>query len=151
MPQDIRGRHAPGSTPTGFTLLEMLAVLAIVGILAAIAVASYDSSASRARRQAASACLGEIATALERERAATYSYPSGTVPTASCTAELTRYYRFGGQVGAESFRLSAEPLGRQTTADDTCGCTLTLDETGRKGTAAGAATCAADARVAACW
>ncbi|MBU3693253.1 MAG: prepilin-type N-terminal cleavage/methylation domain-containing protein [Rhodocyclaceae bacterium] len=146
MPQDIRGRRAA----PGFTLLEMLAALAIVGILAAIAVASYDSSASRSRRQTATACLGEVAAALERERAASYSYP-GSLPVIACTGELARHYRFSGELSPESFRLSAEPLGRQASADDTCGCTLTLDETGRKGTASGAAGCAADARVAACW
>ena len=143
-------RTSPRRTSPAFTLLEMLAALAIVGILAAIAVSSYESHASRTRRQAATACLGEAASALERERAASYSYPT-TLPALACTGELSRHYRFGGDLSGESFRLSAEPLGRQASADDACGCTLTLDETGHKGTAAGAPACASNARVAACW
>jgi type IV pilus assembly protein PilE len=150
MPQFSRGRRTPDSIATGFSLLEMLVALAIVGILAAIALVSYDSASSRTRRQAAAACLGEVAAALERERAASYSYPAGNLPAPSCATELARHYRFGGDVAAESFRVSAEPLGRQAAADDACGCTLTLDETGRKGTA-GTSACAANGRVSACW
>jgi type IV pilus assembly protein PilE len=151
MPQDIGGRRAPGHSSPGFTLLEMLAALAIVGILAAIAIASYDASTSRTRRQAATACLGQIATALERERAASLAYPAGVVPAASCTADLSNHYRFAGEVAAETFRVTAEPLGRQASADDDCACVLSLDETGHKGTAPGDARCAGDARVSTCW
>lgn len=150
MPQDTGGRRKAGIHAHGFTLIEMLVALAIVGILAAIAVSAYDASSSQTRREAASACLGQIATALERERAATLVYP-GALPPASCTAELDDHYRFAGEVSAEAFRITAEPLGRQGRADTACNCTLTLDETGHKGTAPGDAACAADARVAACW
>ncbi len=151
MPQDIGGRRVPGRSSPGFTLIEMLVALAIVGILAAIAIASYEASASRTRRQAATACLGQIATALERERAATLAYPAGALPAASCTTELADHYRFGGEVAAENFRITAEPFGRQASADEDCACVLSLDQTGHKGTAPGDARCAADARVAACW
>lgn len=150
MPHYNRGRRAPNRPALAFTLLEMLVALAIVGILAAIAVASYDSSASRSRRQAATACLGELAGALERERAATYSYP-GALPEVACTGELAQHYRFGANLPGDSFLIRAEPLSRQASADNACGCILTLDETGHKGTMAGAQGCDGDARVAACW
>jgi len=150
MPHDTRGRRTLNRPALAFTLLEMLVALAIIGILAAIAVASYDSSASRARRQAATACLGELAGALERERAATYSYP-GALPAVACVGELGGHYRFGADLAGDSFRIRAEPLSRQASADNACNCTLSLDHTGHKGTAAGDAACAADARVSACW
>ena len=150
MPQDNGGRRIAGSNAPGFTLIEMLVALAIVGILAAIAVSAYDASSSRTRREAASACLGQIATTLESERAATLTYPSA-LPPASCASELDDHYRFSAELSAESFRIEAEPLGRQGRADESCNCVLTLDESGHKGTAAGDPACAADARVAACW
>ncbi len=151
MPQHTGGRRKLGRSAQGFTLIEMLVALAIVGILIAIAVSAYDGSSSRTRRQAAAACLGQIATALERERASVLAYPVGAMPAASCTSELDGHYRFAGEISAEAFRVTAEPLGRQASADSSCNCVLSLDETGRKGTAPGDAACAADARVAACW
>ncbi len=150
MPQDKSGCRGLSGRAPAFTLLEMLLALAIVGIVAAVAVASYDQSASRARRQAATACLGVIAAALERERAATYSYPAA-LPALSCTGELASHYRFGADLATDTFRIRAEPLGRQASADDACNCTLTLDETGHKGTAAGASACQSDALASACW
>lgn len=150
MPQDISGRRIAGTRAPGFTLIEMLVALAIVGILAAIAVSAYDASISRTRREAATACLGQMAIALERERAATLSYPD-TLPAASCTSDLDTHYRFTGEVSTEAFRITAEPLGRQARADEGCNCVLTLDEAGHKGTAPGDPACAADARIAACW
>jgi len=151
MPHAIgrRCRTRPGAH--GFTLIEMLVALAIIGILAAIAVAAYDSSGGRTRRQAATACLGQLAVVLERERASTLAYPAGPLPAAACVGELDGQYRFSGEVGAETFRLSAEPLGRQASADTACNCWLSLDQTGHKGTAPGDPACAADARVASCW
>jgi type IV pilus assembly protein PilE len=151
MPQHTGGRRTPGISAHGFTLIEMLVALAIVGILVAIAVSAYDSSSSRVRREAATACLGQIATALERERASTLAYPAGAMPAASCTSELAGHYRFAGEISAEAFRVTAEPLGRQASADGGCNCVLSLDETGHRGTAPGDAACAADGRVAACW
>lgn len=148
MPQDNSGRCRTRSL--GFTLIEMLVALAIVGILAALAVSAYDAASSRTHRAAAAACLGQAVTTLERERAATLAYPT-VLPTVACTSELEGQYRFAGEVGGETFRLIAEPLGRQARADSGCNCTLTLDEGGRKGTAPGDPACAGDARVAACW
>lgn len=150
MPQDKRGCQGLSRRAPAFTLLEMLLALAIIGILAAVAVASYDQSASRTRRQAATACLGVMAAALERERAATYRYPAA-LPALSCTGELASHYRFGADLAADTFRIRAEPLGRQASADETCNCILTLDETGHKGTAPGASACQADARAGSCW
>ncbi len=58
----------------GFTLIELMIVVAIVGIITSIAYPSYQGYMKSSNRSVAQADLMSLAAALERHKAATYSY-----------------------------------------------------------------------------
>lgn len=58
----------------GFTLVELMVVVAIVGILSMLAYPSYQGFIKGSNRSAAQADLMSLAAAMERHKAASYSY-----------------------------------------------------------------------------
>ncbi|WP_018625651.1 type IV pilin protein [Kangiella aquimarina] len=58
----------------GFTLMELMIVVAIIGIIAAIAIPSYSEYVKRAKRSDAMQALMGASEAMERYKAANFSY-----------------------------------------------------------------------------
>ena len=113
--------------PKGFTLIEMLIALACVALLASLAWPSYQSLIMRSQRAQARASLLQAAHWLERAASANGSYPLTADVPASVLQIDGQHYKMIVTSSAQSFTLSATPLGTQ--AADTCG-TLTLNHLG---------------------
>jgi type IV pilus assembly protein PilE len=114
-------------TPKGFTLIELLIALACIALLASLAWPSYQSIVLRSQRAQARASLLQAAHWLERVASANGSYPlSADVPASVLQVDGQRY-RMTVTSTAQSYTLSAIPLGSQ--AADTCG-TLTVNHLG---------------------
>lgn len=63
----------------GFTLVELMIVVAIIGIVTTIAYPSYQGFIKSSNRAAAQADLMGLGAAMERHKAATYSYKAAAV------------------------------------------------------------------------
>ena len=117
-------------TAQGFTLIELLIALACVALLASLAWPSYQSLILRSQRAQARASLLQAAHWLERAASANGSYPlTADVPASVLQVDGQRY-KMTVISTAQSYTLSAIPLGAQ--AADTCG-TLTLNHLGVRG------------------
>ena len=66
----------------GFTLIELMIVVAIVGIIASIAYPSYQGFLKSSHRGAAQSDLMALAAAMERHKAANYTYMGAAVSDA---------------------------------------------------------------------
>ncbi|MFT4937086.1 MAG: type IV pilus assembly protein PilE [Paraglaciecola sp.] len=84
----------------GFTLIELMIAVAIVGIIATIAYPSYQGMLQKSSRSVAQADLMALAAAMERHKAATYTY-KGAAVSAGDTGAPTVFY---------SHSPSAEPV-----------------------------------------
>ena len=114
-------------SPKGFTLIEMLIALACVDLLASFAWPSYQSLILKSQRAQARASLLQAAHWLERAASANGSYPlTADVPASVLQIDGQRY-KMSVTSSAQSYTLSATPLGAQ--AADTCG-TLTVNHLG---------------------
>ena len=111
----------------GFTLIEMLIALACVALLASLAWPSYQNLILRSQRAQASASLLQAAHWLERAASANGSYPlTADVPASVLQIDGQRY-KMSVTSSAQSYTLSATPVGTQTA--DACG-TLTVNHLG---------------------
>ena len=111
----------------GFTLIELLIALACVALLASVAWPNYQSLMARSQRAQARAALLQAAHWMERAASANGSYPlTADVPASVLQIEGQRY-KMTVATTAQSFSLSATPLGTQ--AADACGV-LTLNQLG---------------------
>ncbi len=114
-------------TLKGFTLIELLIALACIALLASLAWPSYQSIVLRSQRAQARASLLQAAHWLERAASANGSYPlTADVPASVLQVDGQRYTMTVSST-AQSYTLSAIPLGPQ--AADTCG-TLTVNHLG---------------------
>jgi len=133
---DMKIRHQ-----LGMTLIELMVVVAIAGILAAIAYPSYQAYVARARRADAETVLLQTAQLVERYY--TEQSPNTYVGAPQSAAESpmegsVKYYDILLAPTATSYVVSAVP--KNAMAGDSCG-TLTLSNTGVKGSAAAVSTC----------
>ena len=76
---------------TGFTLVELMIVVAIVGIISVIAYPSYQGFIKGSNRSAAQADLMSLAAAMERHKAASFSY-KGAAASAADTGVPAIYH-----------------------------------------------------------
>ena len=117
----------PSHSPRGFTLIELLIALACVALLASLAWPSYQGLILRTQRAQARATLLQAAHWLERAASANGSYPlTADVPASVLQIDGQRY-KLSVTSTAQSYTLSATPLGTQ--AADVCG-TLMLNHLG---------------------
>ena len=112
----------------GFTLIELLFVMAIIAILSSFALPNYQHTQQRSQRTLAKLALAKTAHWLERAASISGNYPSAVPDSVWQSSELR--YRLQAQSQAQSFTLTAIPLGVQ--AKDDCG-SLTLGHTGERG------------------
>jgi type IV pilus assembly protein PilE len=111
----------------GFTLIELLIALACVALLASFAWPSYQNLVLKSQRAQARASLLQAANWFERAASANGSYPlANDVPASVLRVEGQRY-KMTVSSNAQSYTLSATPLGPQ--AADTCGI-LTVNHLG---------------------
>ena len=128
----------------GFTLIELMIVVAIMGILGAVAYPSYSNSVRKSHRADAQSALMQLAQAIERFYAISYTYvgtgssgggasgsPVSTVfsYTSSPLGEPEVSYNLTLSATATTYTVTATPTGSQ--ASDTCG-PLTLSQDGAK-------------------
>ena len=111
----------------GFTLIELLIALACVALLASLAWPSYQSLILRSQRAQARASLLRATHWLERAASANGSYPLANDVPASVLQIDGQRYKMSVTSTAQSYTLSAMPLGTQTA--DACG-TLTVNHLG---------------------
>ena len=124
----------------GITLIELMVVMVIIGILAAIAYPSYQRYVARTHRNAAAACLSQMAQVMERRYTTNLSYmdPAGgdDAVELGCQTEsdIDRFYDIELDEDSRTqstFTVRAAPTALQTARDINCG-TLTLDNTGKR-------------------
>jgi len=138
----------------GFTLIEVVVAMVIAAILAAIAIPQYTAYTTRAKRSEAKAVLAQAAQFMERNYTQAGAYnldaASGTNPLgalAALPASISQAPLSGNPnylitlsaVAAQSYTLSATPVGSPGFTDAECG-TLTLDNTGLQGATGGTLT-----------
>lgn len=111
----------------GFTLIELLIALACVAALTTLAWPSFQSLILRSQRAQARASLLQAAHWFERAASANGSYPlAADVPTSVLQVD-GQHYKMTITSTAQSYTLSATPLGTQ--AADSCGI-LTVNHLG---------------------
>jgi len=111
----------------GFTLIELLIALACVAALTTLAWPSFQGLILRSQRAQARASLLQAAHWFERAASANGSYPlAADVPTSVLQVD-GQHYKMAITSTAQSYTLSATPLGTQAT--DSCGI-LTVNHLG---------------------
>lgn len=126
----------------GFTLMEVMVVVVVIGILAAIAIPNYSEYVRRGHRSAAQAYIVDLASRQSQFYLDRRVFASTTTDlNLPAPTEIASRYDVAINVVAgppAAFTITASPTGTQT--GDRCG-NLTVDQTGARGAAAGAANC----------
>lgn len=146
-------RVATNRKQSGFTLIELMVVVAIVAIIAAVAYPSYQNHVVKTRRAAATTCIQELASFMERFYTTNlrYDQTAGTggtavaLPNIDCRAQLAGFYtfQFAATPTQRAYTLQAVPQGVQASKDAKCG-TLSQTQAGARGASGSAG-------VAGCW
>ena len=111
-------------------MIELLIVMVCISVLTCAAWPSYQRHLLRSQRANARAALMQTAHWLERGAASIGNYPAATDIPSSVLTVAGQRYALQANTTAQSFSLSATPLGSQ--AQDACG-TLTLNHLGERG------------------
>jgi type IV pilus assembly protein PilE len=147
----------------GFTLLELMIVAAVIAILAAVAISSYSKYVVSTNRAAATACMSEYASYMERYYTTNMSYAetpaSSSTATAvpnpvisavgtqspmvldcASTAQTGNNYEYSVPAPTTTtYTIDAVPINSQLTRDTQCG-TLTLNQLGQRTANSGSST-----------
>lgn len=120
---------------TGVTLVELMIAVAIVAILTAIAYPSYQRYVARTHRDAAAACMSQVAQRLERFYTANMNYTGAPTAALPCQQEGNLNLRYTISVSASTastYTIQAAPTQLQTSTDAlSCG-TLSITSAGRR-------------------
>ncbi len=122
-------KHPSRSSPSGFTLMELMIAVAVVGILAAIAYPSYTDSIRRARRSDARSALLDLAARQERFYNQYNTYASSVTGSGSTglgysSADITvsnkTWYTVTLTATSTTFTLKATPKSGTDQVKDSC-------------------------------
>lgn len=129
----------------GFTLIEMMIVVAIIAVLAAIALPAYTKYITKTNRVAASACVSENASYMERYYTTNLSYKDATLPGLECgtAAQTGQHYTYALKATSSTYTITATPTGSQASRDTSC-ASLGMDQDGTR-------TVSGSGNLADCW